>query len=417
MQYFQYDKKGELCAEDVNLSEIANQFGTPCYVYSRNALENNWRAFDKALADIPHRICYAVKANSNIAILNILAKLDSGFDIVSIGELERVLAAGGDPNKIVFSGIGKKNSEITRALDIGIACFNVESEAELEHIQSIAKEKNKIAKIALRVNPNIDARTHPYIATGLRDNKFGIDISICLSLCQKVTGMPNLQLIGLACHIGSQLTELEPFLEAADCLLKLCDQLTEMGVHLQNINVGGGLGIIYHNENPPPIADYVAALRKKISGRNFEILIEPGRAIAANAGILLTRVEYLKVTDHKNFAIVDAGMNDLIRPALYHAWQTILPTKVHEKFPEKLYDIVGPVCESADFLGKDRKLALKAGDLLAVCATGAYGFSMSSNYNSRPRAAEVMVDGNQAHLIRKRETIEDLFSHEKIISG
>ncbi len=404
----------ELYLEDVSVAEIAKQFGTPCYVYSRAALEENWRQFNNALANQPHRICYAVKANSNIAILNILAKLGSGFDIVSVGELERVIFAQGDPKKIVFSGVGKKSEEIIRALEIGIYCFNVESEEELERLQQIGQQKNEIINIALRVNPNIDARTHPYIATGLNENKFGIEIENALSLCQKITTMPNLKLIGIASHIGSQLTELDPFLEALDCLQILIDQLTQIGIKLQNINIGGGLGVCYSTEKPPTIDEYVSAVRKKLEKYSLEITLEPGRSIVANTGILLTRIEYLKHTQHKNFAIVDAAMNDFMRPALYDAWQQILPVKLRNNTLIR-YDIVGPVCESSDFLGKDRELALEAGDYLSVCTTGAYGFSMSSNYNSRPRAAEVMIDGNKTYLIRSRESIQDLFSNEKII--
>lgn len=414
MSHFQYIN-GDLHAEHVNLLDIANQFGTPCYVYSRKALEENWLAFDKELIDIPHRICYAVKANSNLAILNIFAKLNSGFDIVSVGELERVLAAGGKPEKIVFSGVGKQESEISRALEIGIACFNVESENELDRLQQIAARKNKVAKIALRINPNIDARTHPYIATGLHENKFGIDIANALALIDKIKQMPNLQMIGVACHIGSQLTELEPFLEAADCLIDFVEQLTAKNIQIKNIDMGGGLGITYRDEKPPSIQKYISALKKKFKKYDFEISLEPGRAIVAEAGILLTRIEYLKHTDHKNFIIVDAGMNDLVRPVLYDAWHNIIPVTTNHKGDQSTYDIVGPVCESADFFGKGRSLNVKIGDLLAICSAGAYGFSMSSNYNSRPRIAEILVDKNQAHEIRKRETIQDLFAHEKII--
>lgn len=413
MDFFHY-QNNTLFAENVPVTAIAEQFGTPCYVYSRAAIEKNWQAFDTAFGDYPHRICYAVKANSNIAILNLLAKLNSGFDIVSRGELERVLAAGGDPKKIVFSGVGKQADEIIRALEVGIFCFNVESESELERLNTLAGQQKKIAQIALRVNPNIDARTHPYIATGLNENKFGIELSQTLSLARKIKQLPHLKLIGIGSHIGSQLTELSPFLEALDCLLDLVDQLKKEGFQLQNLDIGGGLGIIYRDETPPSIHDYVTAIRQKIADCGLEVIIEPGRIIVANAGILVTKVEYLKHSNHKNFAIVDAAMNDLMRPALYDAWQNIIPvTKTFDT--ESTYDIVGPVCESGDFLGKNRQLALRVDDLLAICSVGAYGFSMSSNYNSRPRAAEVIVDGDQVHLIRDRELIEELYSNEHLL--
>lgn len=408
-------KNDTLFFEDVSLAEIADRFGTPCYVYSRAAIENNWRAFDTAFQNYPHRICYAVKANSNIGILQLLAKLGSGFDIVSMGEFERVLAAGGNPQEIVFSGVGKTEQEITHALDNNLFCFDVESIAELEALQAIAKKKDVVASIALRINPNIDARTHPYIATGLHENKFGIDINEAVSLCRKIKHMSHVNLIGIACHIGSQLTELDPFLEAIDCLLHLIDQLMAEQIQLQFINVGGGLGVQYQDEVPPAISHYITAIVEKIKKYHLQIILEPGRSIVANAGVLLTRVEYLKQTSHKNFAIVDAGMNDLIRPALYDAWQNILTVTPHKNIPEKNYDIVGPVCESADFLGKNRNLSLLQGDLLVVSSAGAYGFSMSSNYNSRPRAAEILVDGKNMHLIRRRETIQELFSAESLI--
>jgi diaminopimelate decarboxylase len=416
MENFHYHN-GVYYVEKIPLTDIAKQFGTPCYVYSRSAIETRWHAFHDGFGQHPHRICYAVKANSNIGILNILAKLGSGFDIVSQGELERVLAAGGDPQKIVFSGVGKTATEISRALDVNIFCFDIESIAELERIQQIAQQKNCIATIALRINPNIDARTHPYIATGLHENKFGIDIREVLALCKKIKTLPNIKLKGLACHIGSQLTELEPFIEAIDCLLDLTEQLTKEDIKLSYLNIGGGLGVRYQNETLPTVQDYIQALLKRVQQHAIEIILEPGRAIIANAGVLLTRVEYLKKTEHKNFAIIDAGMNDLIRPALYEAWQNILPITPRATLPEVNYDIVGPVCESADFLGKNRKLALEPDDLLAICSAGAYGFSMSSNYNSRPRVAEILVDGNQAHLIRQRETIHELFANEKLITA
>ncbi|HSW70076.1 MAG TPA: diaminopimelate decarboxylase [Gammaproteobacteria bacterium] len=414
MTYFHY-QNDELYAEDVSLTEIAKQYGTPCYVYSKKMLLDNLKNFNLAFETVPHRICYAVKANSNLAILNLFASMQSGFDIVSLGELERVIAARGDPKKIVFSGVGKKSHEIIRALDVGIHCFNVESEAELLRLNTIAKEKNKIAPIALRINPNIDAGTHPYIATGLHENKFGIAYHDALNLITMIQSLDHLKLIGIGNHIGSQLTELSPFSDAIDRLLELVDQLLNKDISLQHVNIGGGLGVQYRNEKPPSIQHYASALIAKLVNYPLEIILEPGRALVANAGVLLTRVEYLKPTAHKNFAIVDAAMNDLLRPALYNAWHDISPVQIQKNISKKLYDIVGPVCESADFLGKDRELALKTCDLLAIQSAGAYGFSMSSHYNSRPRAAEVMVDKNKTHLIRERETIQDLFRGEMIL--
>jgi diaminopimelate decarboxylase len=414
MQYFQY-QDNHLQAEQVDLKDIASRFGTPCYVYSRAALEQNWQAFDQAFGKVPHRICYAVKANSNIAILNLFARLNSGFDIVSLGELERVLSAGGDPAKIVFSGVGKKSVEITRALEAGIYCFNVESADELERINALAKQVGKIAPVALRINPNIDARTHPYIATGLKENKFGIEFEKTVPLCIDIKKLTHLKLIGIACHIGSQLTELSPFIEALDRVKELAGQILKEGIKLEHLNIGGGLGIRYQDEQPPSIKEYVNTLCEHMQGLPYQIILEPGRAITANAGILLTAVEYLKHTPHKNFAIVDAAMNDLMRPALYNAWQNILPVNINEKALQEEYDIVGPVCETGDFLGKNRKLSISVGSLLAICSAGAYGFSMSSNYNSRPRAAEVMVDQAQAYLIRRRETIAELYAGETLL--
>jgi diaminopimelate decarboxylase len=411
---FEY-RRNDLYAEDVSLHAIAKQFGTPCYVYSRAALEQNFKAFHLALNNYPHRICYAVKANSNLAILNLLTRLGSGFDIVSVGELERVLNAGGDPKKIVFSGVGKKSAEILRALNVGIYCFNVESEVELERINTIAKEANLTAPIALRINPNIDAMTHPYISTGMKENKFGIAYEKVLSLCHKIKTLKNIQLIGLACHIGSQLTEISPFVEALERVKELAAQVKSSGFVLQHLNIGGGLGIVYRNENPPTIAEYVQTIIDHIHHLDYEIILEPGRAITADSGILLTEVEYLKHTEHKNFAVVDAAMNDLMRPALYNAWQNILPVTEHENSVVAIYDIVGPVCESGDFLGRNRTLAISPGSLLAICSAGAYGFSMSSNYNSRPRAPEVMVDKDKCILIRQRETVQELFANEKIL--
>lgn len=405
-------RNNHLYIEDVSLKEIADQFGTPCYIYSRAALEKNWHAFDDAFSQMPHKICYAVKANSNLAILSLLAKLNSGFDIVSLGELERVLAAGGDAKKIIFSGVGKKEIEIEKAIEKGIYCFNVESEPELDRLQIIAANLGKTVNIAMRINPNIDPRTHSHISTGLKENKFGIELDQVIPLYQHISSMKELRLIGLACHIGSQLVELEPFLLAVDSLLLMYQQLKKRGAEITHIDVGGGLGIVYRDENPPGILEYAKAIEAKFAPFSLEIIIEPGRAIVGNAGALLTRIEYVKHTSQVNFAIVDAGMNDLVRPALYDAWQDILPVEVTEG-EKKIYDIAGPVCESADFLGKNRPLAISAGDLLAVDSAGAYGFSMSSNYNSRPRSAEVLVDGKKAHLIRSRETIAALFATEK----
>lgn len=414
-QYFSY-KNGLLYAEEVSLADIAKQYGTPCYVYSRQTLEQNWQAFTQAFGNVPHRICYAVKANATLAILNVFAMHNAGFDIVSIGELERVLAAKGNAKKIIYSGVAKRSTEIIRAIEVGVGCFNIESESELERLHAIAAQQKTVVEIALRVNPNIDARTHPYIATGLSNNKFGIEASEVLSLYKKIhTTMPYCKITGIACHIGSQLTELAPFLEAIDCILGLIAELKTAGIPLQHIDMGGGLGVTYQAETPPTISEYVTALCAKLKNSGLKIIIEPGRALVANAGILLTRVEYLKHTHHKNFAIVDAGMNDLLRPALYEAWHSIMPVKLNPTLPEQTYDIVGPVCESADFLGKNRLLALEEGNLLAIGAVGAYGSCMSSNYNARPRAAEVMVNKDKADFIREREKIKDLFTYEKII--
>ena len=402
-----------LYIEDVSLAAIASQYDTPCYVYSRAQIEVNWHAFDTAFAGVPHRICYAVKANSNLAILHLLAKLNSGFDIVSLGELERVLAAHGKANHIIFSGVGKSIHEIERAIAYGIYCFDVESEAELERLHMVATRLNQTIQIALRINPNVDPKTHAHISTGLKENKFGIDIDRIPTLCKKIVKMPLIHLNGLAVHIGSQITQLEPFIDAIERLLALYDQLQAMNIILKHINIGGGLGITYKDEQPPAIADYAKAVLKQLAAYPLEIIIEPGRAIVANAGVLLTRIEYLKELDHVNFAIVDAGMNDLLRPSLYEAWQNILAVEKRTD-PLKFYDIAGPVCESADFLGKQRQLSIRANDLLAIDGAGAYGFSMSSNYNARPRAAEVLVDGKHTYLIRRRETIPELFANELI---
>ncbi len=406
----------QLYVEQVSLVDIAAQYGTPCYVYSKKTLTENFKTFDEAFAQHAHRICYAVKANSNLAILNLFALMGSGFDIVSLGELERVLASGGAPSKIIFSGVGKKSHEMARALEVGIHCFNIESEAELERLNAIAAGQNKIASISLRINPNIDARTHPYIATGLNENKFGIAYQDIIPLIAKFKKLSHLKLIGISQHIGSQLTEISPFTDAVDRLLEVVDTLSNQNIQLQHINIGGGLGVPYQHETPPTIAEYAKTLITQFAPYSEDIILEPGRALVADAGILLTSVEYLKQTEHKNFAIVDAAMNDLLRPALYQAWHQISPVLPRENLPKKMYDIVGPVCESADFLGKDRELALEVGDLLAIHTAGAYGFSMSSNYNSRPRAAEVIVSQDKTHLIRERETIDELFAREKIIS-
>jgi diaminopimelate decarboxylase len=414
MDYFQY-RDGVLFAEDVNLNDIVAEYGTPCYVYSRATIERHWNAFARAFDGRNHLICYAVKANSNLAVLNILARLGSGFDIVSIGELERVLRAGGDASRVVFSGVGKREDELQRALGAGIKCFNVESAAELERLDQVAGELGLSAPVSLRVNPDVDAKTHPYISTGLKENKFGIDINKAVDLYKLAASMQNIELVGVDCHIGSQLTEVEPFVDALDRVLVLLDQLETDGIHLRHIDIGGGLGIRYEQEEPPEPGVYASAIASRMEDRDLEIIMEPGRAIVGNAGILLTRVEYLKHGDDKNFAIVDAAMNDLIRPALYSAWQEIIPVQESGAGEPDTYDVVGPVCETGDFLGKDRNLKITSGDLLAVRSSGAYGFTMSSNYNSRPRAAEVMVDGNNVHLVRERETLEDLMRGENVI--
>jgi len=414
MDFFVY-RDGELHVEDLPLSQLAWQFGTPTYVYSRATLERHYRAFDEAFAAVPHQVCYAVKANSNIAVLNVLARLGAGFDIVSGGELERVLLAGGDPAKIVFSGLGKQVGEIRRALEVGIACFNVESDAELDRINAVAADMGKTAPISLRVNPDVDAQTHPYISTGLKENKFGIDINAALAVYQRAAALPQLRIIGIDCHIGSQLTQTTPFVDALERVLAMIDTLAAQGIIIEHLDIGGGLGVRYRDETPPSPTDYAAALLPRLASRNMKVYMEPGRAIAANAGVLLTTVEFLKPTDHKQFAVVDAAMNDLIRPALYEAWMDIVPVKPRSDGELVAYDIVGPVCETGDFLGKDRELRLAAGDLLAVRSAGAYGFAMSSNYNTRGRAAEVMVDGGQACLIRRRETITDQIALESLL--
>jgi len=413
MDHFQY-RDGHLHGEDVDLARVAAEFGTPCYVYSRATLERHFHAFEAAFAGQDHLICYAVKANSNLAVLNVLARLGAGFDIVSVGELERVLAAGGDPAKVVFSGVGKRTDEMRRALELGIHCFNVESEPELERLDRVAAEMGVRAPVSLRVNPDVDAKTHPYISTGLKENKFGIDIARAVEVYARAAAMANIEILGVDCHIGSQITQVEPFVDALDRVLVLVDSLCERGIALRHLDLGGGLGITYRNETPPLPGDYAAPLLARLAGRDLAVIIEPGRAIVGNAGVLLTRVEYLKHTDHKDFAVVDAAMNDLMRPTLYGAWMDILPV-VERAGGARRYDVVGPVCETGDFLGKERELVLAQGDVLAVRSAGAYGFAMSSNYNTRPRATEVMVDGPRMHLVRERERIADLFAGERLL--
>ncbi|PAU77550.1 diaminopimelate decarboxylase [Halomonas salipaludis] len=418
MDHFEY-RDGVMYAEDVPLMQVAERIGTPCYVYSRATLERHFRAYSEALGSHPHLICYAVKANSNLAVLGLLARLGAGFDIVSVGELERVLAAGGDPAKVVFSGVAKQENEMARALEVGIKCFNVESLPELERLDAVAGGLGKVAPVSLRVNPDVDARTHPYISTGLKANKFGIPVDEALTVYERAAALPNLKVVGLDCHIGSQLTELAPFLDALDRLLLLLDKLKARGIEVEHLDLGGGLGVPYRDERPPAPFDYAASLLERLSqwqGRQaLTLLFEPGRSIAANAGVLLTRVEFLKPGEEKSFAIVDAGMNDLIRPALYQAWQAILPVDTRTPRDTGTYDVVGPVCETGDFLGKERELAIAAGDLLAVRSAGAYGFVMASNYNSRPRPAEVMVDGDRLHLVRRRERLSDLWAGEALL--
>ncbi|MBB4813428.1 MULTISPECIES: diaminopimelate decarboxylase [Pseudomonas] len=413
MDAFNY-RDGELFAEGVALSAIAERFGTPTYVYSRAHIEAQYRSFTDSLNGVPHLVCYAVKANSNLGVLNVLARLGAGFDIVSRGELERVLAAGGQADKIVFSGVGKSREDMRRALEVGVHCFNVESSEELERLQVVAAEMGVRAPISLRVNPDVDAGTHPYISTGLKENKFGIAIADAEDVYIRAAQLPNLEVLGVDCHIGSQLTTLPPFLDALDRLLALIDRLGDCGIYLRHIDLGGGVGVRYRDEEPPLIADYIQALRERIEGRDLALMFEPGRYIVANAGVLLTQVEYLKHTEHKDFAIVDAAMNDLIRPALYQAWMNV--TAVTPRNSEaRAYDIVGPICETGDFLAKDRQLALEEGDLLAVHSAGAYGFVMSSNYNTRGRTAEVLVDGDQAFEVRRRETVAELYAGESLL--
>ena len=414
MDFFQY-KNEQLYVEDLPVKQLAEEFGTPLYIYSRATLERHWHAFDSALGKHPHLICYAVKANSNIGILNVMAKLGSGFDIVSQGELERVLAAGGDASKVVFSGVAKSRAEIMRALEVGIRCFNVESVAELHHINQIAGEMEKIAPISLRVNPDVDAHTHPYISTGLKENKFGVSVNEAREVYKLAATLPHVKITGMDCHIGSQLTELQPFLDATDRLIRLIEQLKEDGITLKHLDLGGGLGVTYTDETPPHPSDYATALLNKLKNyEDLEIILEPGRAIAANAGILLAKVQYLKSNESHNFAITDTGMNDMIRPALYEAYMNIIEIDRTLEREKAIYDVVGPVCETSDFLGKQRELAIAEGDYIAQRSAGAYGASMSSNYNSRPRTAEVLVDGDKAHLIRRRESLSELWALESI---
>ena len=405
-------KDGQLFAEDVSLLEIAKQYNTPCYVYSNNAIQSRYLEFDSAFTSGQHLLCYAVKANSNISILNTLARLGSGFDIVSIGELFRVLKAGGDPMKVVFSGVGKREDEMKFALEKNIKCFNVESESELLKLNKVAENMGMAAPVSLRVNPDVDAKTHPYIATGLKENKFGIAFESAKVIYEQAANMSNISLIGIGCHIGSQISSLTPFQDALQRLLDLIDELKQLGIELQHVDIGGGLGITYQNEIPPTPTEYVNAVTSITQKRDLEVIIEPGRSIVGNAGILLTKVEYLNITPFRNFAVIDAAMNDLIRPSLYDSWHEIKCVMQNSNIKESIYDVVGPICETGDFIGKNRSLSLSEGDLLAIFSAGAYGFSMSSNYNSRPRAAEILVDGVNVHEIRRREKLEDLFGGE-----
>lgn len=414
MTAFHY-QNGELFAEDVSLRDIAQHYGSPCYVYSRAYLEQRFTEYSDALQGQDHLVCYAVKANSNIAVLNVLARLGAGFDIVSVGELERVLAAGGQADRVVFSGVGKTAEEMRRALEVGIYCFNVESEAELERLNEVAGEFGSKAPVSIRVNPDVDANTHPYISTGLRDNKFGIDIARAPAVYARAASLEHLDVKGVDCHIGSQLTDTSPFLDTVDRLLALLDELAAQGIQIKHLDLGGGLGVRYRDEVPPSTADYIAAIRQRLGDRAVKLMFEPGRSIAANAGVLLTKVEFLKLNPHKNFAIIDAAMNDMLRPSLYQAWMDLLPVSPRNEGEARLYDVVGPVCETGDFLAKDRELRIESGDLLALASSGAYGFTMSSNYNSRGRAAEVMVDGDQHYLIRARETVADLMRGEAVL--
>jgi len=414
MNHFEY-KNNILFAEEVDVRSIVEAVGSPCYVYSRATLERHWHAFNNVFEGHDHLICYSVKANSSLAVLNIFARLGSGFDIVSVGELERVILAGGDVAKVIFSGVGKTAVEMQRALEVGVLCFNVESEAELVLLNQVAGELSCKANVSLRVNPDVDAKTHPYISTGLKQNKFGISFDDAKRVYAMAADMAHINIEGIDCHIGSQLCEIEPFVDALDRVLLLIAELKEQGITIKHIDVGGGLGITYDDETPPSPAEYAAAILNKLKGTGLQVLCEPGRAIAGNAGILLTKVQYLKQGEEKHFAITDAAMNDLLRPPLYNAWQNIIPVMKEQQHPEQNYDVVGPICETGDFFGKDRLLEIQQGDLLAICSAGAYGFVMSSNYNSRPRVAEVMVDGDRFHVIRERETISDLTRGETIL--
>jgi len=411
MDHFYYDNN-QLVAEGVALSRIAEQFGTPCFVYSRAALEENYGAYAEALAGSDHLICYAVKANSNLAVLSVLAKLGSGFDIVSGGELARVIASGGDPGKVIFSGVGKTSAEIEAALDAGILCFNVESPLELDRLNTLASARGVRAPISLRVNPDVDAQTHPYISTGLKENKFGVSMEDARALYRKAAELPGIEIVGIDCHIGSQLTRTSPFLDALDRCLLLVDELNAAGISIRHLDIGGGLGVTYKDETPPTPQELMSAVREKLGDRDLKLFLEPGRSICANAGVLLTRVDNIKTNGEHNFAIVDTAMNDVIRPALYQAWMDIIPVNPHDDVASRTYDIVGPICESGDFLGRGRELAIANDDLLAICSAGAYCFAMSSNYNTRNRAAEVLVDGDQVHLARRRETYQDQFGLE-----
>lgn len=409
-------QNAELCAESVSLQTIATQFGTPCYVYSRASIEQQWLAYAKAFGDQSHLVCYAVKANSNLAVLNILARLGSGFDIVSIGELERVRAAGGDVNKVVFSGVGKTVQEMQQALEYGVKCFNVESLSELQRLNSVASSLGKTAPVSLRVNPDVDANTHPYISTGLRENKFGIAFHEAKAAYLTAKSLSHLDVVGIDCHIGSQITEISPFVDALERILALITELEQHDIQLHHIDVGGGLGIQYQQETIPAMQDYADAINNTLGDKTFEIILEPGRSIVGNAGVLLTQVEYIKQGEDRHFAIVDAAMNDLLRPSLYSAYHNVLPVQQKKQGQPGQYDIVGPICETGDFLAKGRDLTIAEGDLLAICSVGAYGFTMSSNYNSRPRVAEVVVDGSDVHLIRRRESIDELFENELLLT-
>ncbi|WP_163119781.1 diaminopimelate decarboxylase [Acinetobacter pittii] len=406
---------GVLHAEQCSMEQLAQQFGTPLYVYSKTAFEKHYLDMDRAFDFIDHQICFAVKSNSNLAVLNVLAKLGAGFDIVSGGELARVLKSGGDASKVVFSGLGKTEADIETSLNVGIACFNVESYAELDRLQKVAARLGKKAPISLRVNPDVDAKTHPYISTGLKENKFGIPSDTVYETYQYAASLPNLEIIGIDCHIGSQLTETKPFVDALDRVMVMIEELKKLGITLKHIDIGGGLGVCYKDETPPSVEEYANSMKPALEKLGLKVYMEPGRSISANAGVLLTKVDLLKPTSHRNFAIIDAAMNDLIRPALYEAWMDIQPVVPSSDTEEKTWDLVGAICETGDFIGKDRSLALKENDLLAVLGAGAYGFVMSSNYNTRGRAAEVMVSGDKAHLIRERETVESLWEKESLL--